>query len=99
MRHINTRQCPSECSLRLVGVSVLPLPLSLVRLSDDAIDLPTTRVMTLQTVNELKEDAIAAAQLVLRRVKDTSDVFPPLKSIAAMGVAIMDMSEVSLAYR
>jgi hypothetical protein len=96
MRHINTRQWPPECSLRLVGVSVLPLPLSFVRLSDSAIDLPTTRVMTSQTVNELKEDAIAAAQLALRRVKDTSD---PLKLIAAMGVAIMDMSEVSLGHK
>jgi hypothetical protein len=65
MWRINTRQCPSECSLTLVGVSVLPLPLS-------HVDHET---MTSQRVNKLKEDAIAAAQLDLRAVKDTSHVF------------------------
>jgi hypothetical protein len=52
--------------------------------------------MTSQRLNEFNEDAIAAAQLALRMVKDASDAFPPLKSIAAMSITIIIMSQVSL---
>ena len=45
-----------------------------------------------------KNTAVSAAKLFLRTVERTSDVFPPLKSVAAGLCAILDNCEVLSAF-
>lgn len=41
-----------------------------------------------------KKTAVAAARVVLRSIRDSSDGFPPLKSVAAAMMVVWDMNEV-----
>lgn len=40
-----------------------------------------------------KKTAVAAARVVLRSIRDSSDGFPPLKSVAAAMMVVWDMNE------
>jgi hypothetical protein len=44
----------------------------------------------------MKADALAAVGVTLRAVRDSSDVFPPLKSATAAVIIVWEMSKVRL---
>ena len=53
-----------------------------------------TNVATSKDKSELKHTASAAAKLLLRTVKEASDAFPPLRSVAGGLCTILDNCEV-----
>jgi hypothetical protein len=43
-----------------------------------------------------KDDALGAARIALRAIKDSSEAFPPLRSVVSAALVVWDTSDVSL---
>jgi len=67
-----------------------------------ALFLHTTAIERFASVSSMarrrnvKADALAAVGVTLRAVRDSSDVFPPLKSATAAVIIVWEMSKVRL---